>query len=234
MKPLSRGRWSWSPSSLQACKNDDKEDEYGGSMKTFADVIESILGIIYLEFGYHVAMKVGNELRVTLPWEETDESVACGEAGEVEDKTLVDIVEKCTGYEKEFNRPKLVTEAFTHPTVVDASVPSYQRLEWIGDAVLCLCTREWLFKNINEDVNLGDLVMLEGALVSNETLGFLSIKHGLQQYLNHRDQSLPKRIESYCWTIHEGCGFWGGGTSIGQITAHQIHVENIIHVCLIL
>lgn len=209
-RPLSRGKWVPCPLQARQTANARIIDADVGRMKMLADVIESMLGIIYLEFGYRVSMKVGNELRVTLPWDETDKNVACGESGDIENMILLDVVEKCTGHAKTFDHPKLISEAFTHPSAIDASVPSYQRLEWIGDAVLCLYTREWLFKNLREGAKLGDLVVSEGAIVSNETLGFISMKYGLQQYLNHRDQSLPKRIESYCWNVQEGCGFWGG------------------------
>jgi len=209
MTSLSRGKWIPSPLKIIETTESKGKDTGVGRMKILADVIESILGVVYLEFGYHVTMKVGNELRVTLPWDENDVSVACGEHGEIENIGLLDIIEMCTGHKKAFNRPKLVDEAFTHPSAIDATVPSYQRLEWIGDAVLCLCAREWLYKNMG-DVSLGDLVLMEGAIVSNETLGFVSMKYGLQQYLNHRDLSLPKRIESYCWNVQEGCGLWGG------------------------
>lgn len=214
MTSLARGKWI--PSPLQIIRTVDAKvkDAAVQRIKILADVIESILGVVYLEFGYHVSMKVGNELHVTLPWDETDTSVACGDSGDIENSVLLDVVQKCTGHSKTFSRPKLVSEAFTHPSAIDALVPSYQRLEWIGDAVLCLCAREWLFRNLGEETNLGELVVSEGAIVSNETLGFVSMKFGLQEYLNHRDQSLPKRIESYCWNIQEGCGLWGGGASM--------------------
>jgi hypothetical protein len=218
---LARGKWT--PSPLQIIRTADAKvkDAAIQRIKILADVIESILGVVYLEFGYHVSMKVGNELHVTLPWDETDTSVACGDNGDIENSVLLDVVQKCTGHSKTFSRPKLVSEAFTHPSATDALVPSYQRLEWIGDAVLCLCAREWLFRNLGEETNLGELVVSEGAIVSNETLGFVSMKFGLQEYLNHRDQSLPKRIESYCWNIQEGCGLWGGGASMVHIQQNK-------------
>ena len=217
MTSLARGKWI--PSPVQIIRSPDAKVRNVAihRMKILADVIESILGLVYLEFGYHVSMKVGNELHVTLPWDETDTSVACGESGDVENSALLDVVQKCTGHSKTFCRPKLVLEAFTHPSAIDAIVPSYQRLEWIGDAVLCLCAREWLFRNLGEYTTLGDLVVSEGAIVSNEILGFVSMKHGLQEYLDHRDQSLPKRIESYCWNIQEGSGLWGGGASVVHV-----------------
>ncbi len=215
--PLARGKWI--PSPLQIRITDAKVNDNGTQrLKILADVIESILGMIYLEFGYYTSVKVANELHVTFPWDETDTSVACGEIGDIDNSELLEVLQKCTGHTESFSRPKIVSEAFTHPSAIDASVPSYQRLEWIGDAVLCLCAREWLFRNLGEQVSLGDLVVSEGAIVCNETLGFLSMKFGLQEYLNHRDQSLPKRIESYCWNIQEGCGFWGGGASQGSRT----------------
>lgn len=211
MTSLARGKWVPCPLKFATTSNTKVRDAGTQRVKILADVIESILGVIYLDFGYQVSMKVGNELHVTFPWDETDTSVACGERGDIDNSELVNIVQKCTGHSKPFKRPKLLSEAFTHSSAIDASVPSYQRLEWIGDAVLCLCTREWLFRNLGERTTLGDLVVSEGAIVSNETLGFLSMKFGLQEYLNHRDQSLPKRIETYCWNIQEGCGLWGGG-----------------------
>ena len=217
MSSLARGKWIPSPVQVIHSSNTKGMDVAIERMKILADVIESILGVVYLEFGYHTSMKVGNELHVTLPWDETDTSVACGESGDIDNIALLDVVQKCTGHSKTFSRPKLVSEAFTHPSAIDAAVPSYQRLEWIGDAVLCLCAREWLFRNLGEDATLGDLVVSEGAMVSNETLGFVSMKYGLQEYLDHRDQSLPKRIESYCWNIQEGSGLWGGGASMVYI-----------------
>ncbi len=210
MTPLARGNWVPSPLQFVETSNSNVKSE-DTQVKVLADVIESILGVIYLEFGYNVSMKVGNELHVTFRWDEADTSVACGEEGYIDNSELVNIVQRCTGHSKAFSRPKLLSEAFTHPSAIDASVPSYQRLEWIGDAVLCLCAREWLFTYMGENTALGDLVVSESAIVCNETLGFLSMRFGLQEYLNHRDQSLPKRIESYCWNIQEGCGFWGGG-----------------------
>ena len=99
-----------------------------------------------------------------------------------------------------------------HPSANHPSVPSYQRLEWVGDAVLCLAVRAWILENFPE-LTLGDMVVYEAALVSNETLAFLSVKYGLQHNLNHRDQSLPSRIESYSWRVREpGNGLWGTGT----------------------
>jgi dsRNA-specific ribonuclease len=60
---------------------------------------------------------------------------------------------------------ELVEEAFTHPTALHPVVPSYQRLEWVGDAVLCLAIREWIYKTFIS-LPVGDSVMVSAALES--------------------------------------------------------------------
>ena len=237
--PLARGRWL--PGHLDYTEGTEvkRADPLRG--KVFADVIESILGLAYMEFGWTVTLKVADELQVTgkkncearnhyvsfsslflsheidsphpvvhqpneVPWDEIER-----ERNQTSVKPeLLDAVRDCAGYEN-FNYPELAEEAFTHPSALHPSVPSYQRLEWVGDAVLCLAAREWIYKHFLH-LRLGDMVVMEAALVANETLAFLSIQNGLQQHLNHRDQSLPSRIETYDWSIRElGRGLWGAG-----------------------
>jgi dsRNA-specific ribonuclease len=203
--PLARGQWL--PTCIDFTEGTELKAEDPLGSKIYADIVESILGLVYLEFGYVVSLKVADELNVTLPWDDN-----CVENSNDHDKNLqlLNAVRRCTGYHG-FKQPELVDEAFTHPSANHPSVPSYQRLEWVGDAVLCLAVREWIFKKFPE-ISLGEMVVFEAALVSNETLAFLSIKNGLQHNLNHRDHSLPSRIESYSWSVRElGSGLWGAG-----------------------
>lgn len=123
---------------------------------------------------------------------------------------LLEAATSFTG-QKVFKRCELVEEAFTHPTAMHPVTPSYQRLEWVGDAVLCLAVREWIF-NTFPGADVGQMVAMEASLVANETLAYLSIKHGLLKNLNHCDSSLPSRIETFEWCTKElGRGLWGTG-----------------------
>lgn len=84
-----------------------------------------------------------------------------------------------------------------------------QRLEWIGDAVLCLAAREWIYRHFPER-SVGSMVLREALLVSNEALAFLSIRGGLYKHLNHRDQTLPGRIDEYFAELgSKRGGLWG-------------------------
>jgi len=79
--------------------------------------------------------------------------------------------------------------------------------------------------------------MTEAALVSNETLGFLSMRYGLQQYLNHRDHSLPKRIESYFLNVQDGSCLWAADppkpiSDIVESILGAVHVDSNFAVSL--
>lgn len=183
----------------------------GPGMKVCADVIEAILGLIYLACGYQASVEVAYELGVSLPTD--DEDVGLFGNTDFEPRpTLLKAVAESFG-KKSFQSPQLVEEALTHPSAVYQDVSSYQRLEWVGDAVLCLAMREWVFNQYPEK-EVGDLVNLESALVSNETLAYLSFQNGLHTFINHRDQGLPLRLEHYEWCVKEqGRGLWGTGKS---------------------
>ncbi len=67
------------------------------------------------------------------------------------------------------NRQLLVT-ALTHPSYGgDHHVPHYQRLEFLGDAVLELTMSEYLFEKLPE-VDEGKLTRIRAAIVREETL----------------------------------------------------------------
>ena len=73
---------------------------------------------------------------------------------------------------------RVVEESFTHPTNLSTtSNLSFQRIEWIGDAVLRLAIRKWIYKKF-PDLELGNMVLLEASLVCNKTLAFLAYHGG--------------------------------------------------------
>lgn len=75
--------------------------------------------------------------------------------------------------------------------------------------MLCLAAREWIFRRFPE-FSVGSMVTREAMLVSNEALAFLCIRSGLHKHLNHRDQTLPGRIEEYTAELSgKRGGLWG-------------------------
>ncbi len=82
-----------------------------------------------------------------------------------------------------FGDPKLLVTALTHPSYGgDHHVPHYQRLEFLGDAVLELAVSEYLFSELPE-VDEGKLTRIRAALVREETLYSAAKRIGLGQFI---------------------------------------------------
>ncbi len=85
-----------------------------------------------------------------------------------------------------FNDTGLLRQAFTHPSYLNESRDrvgaDYQRLEFLGDAVLDLCLAEMLF-NRYPDIPEGDLSRLRASLVDQPRLGELAKENGIGTYI---------------------------------------------------
>ena len=132
-RPLSRGQWV--PNGLEAYKQDSNGPVYlpdfSPSEKVKADVIEALLGAIYIHFGYENAIEVAEELGISLPKEINYPVSIAGESS-----ISQELLEKASSFlaMEKFRNKEILLEATTHPSKIHSKVPSYQRLEWVGDA----------------------------------------------------------------------------------------------------
>ena len=100
-------------------------------------------------------------------------------------------VEAILGYE--FKNKQLLEEAFTHSSYDIDKCFSYERLEYIGDAVLnLLVTKEQYLSYPN--LPPGGLTRLRAANVDTEKLARVAIKHGLHRYLRHKKPLLEEQV----------------------------------------
>ena len=82
-----------------------------------------------------------------------------------------------------FRDSKLLVTALTHPSYGgDHHVPHYQRLEFLGDAVLELAVSEYLYSELPE-VDEGKLTRIRAALVREETLCRAAKRIGLGAFI---------------------------------------------------
>ena len=208
------GRVQWSPNCLELMIYDVdgtarslKSSEVSTGQKTCADVMESLMGLIYIRFGYEAANDVAFELGVSLGKGHCiDRSIP----GYVVNKRLLTLAKSSLNMNN-FKWPELIEEALTHPSCLHEQVPSYQNLEWIGDAVLCLFARHWIYDQY-PNLNVSATNLLEASLICNETLAYVSLKNGIHRFINHRDPSLPSRIEEVERALgSNGRGLWTTG-----------------------
>lgn len=81
-----------------------------------------------------------------------------------------------------FKNPQLLDIALTHRSYVSATNDSYERLEFLGDAVLELVISEYLFQKYPAKPE-GELTNLRSLLVNSKILSQVAASLDLQQYV---------------------------------------------------
>ena len=118
-----------------------------------------------------------------------------------------------------FHNIAIYKEAFTHASYANEShyvKKDYQRLEFMGDAVLQLYVSEFLF-NLFPDVPEGTLTTLRSKLVREESLARFSRELGLGELLylgvgeeksggRERESVLANIFESFIGALYLDCG----------------------------
>jgi ribonuclease-3 len=84
-----------------------------------------------------------------------------------------------------FKNADLLLSALTHPSYLNENPvkrESYQRLEFLGDAVLEFVTSEYIYYNFT-DIREGELTEIRAALVRTETLAECAVSLGLSEHI---------------------------------------------------
>jgi len=90
-----------------------------------------------------------------------------------------------------FSDPALLARAVTHASAARGEMPSNERLEFLGDAVVGLAVSEHLFRSF-PDWTEGQMTQAKSAIVSRRTLSKVGRSMGLGRYLRV-DEGLKRR-----------------------------------------
>ncbi|KAI8628167.1 hypothetical protein F5Y19DRAFT_486201 [Xylariaceae sp. FL1651] len=103
-----------------------------------------------------------------------------------------------------FKYPRLLRSAFTHPSygTIYEGIPHYQRLEFLGDALLDMVCVDYLFQAF-PDADPQWLTEHKMAMVSNQFLGCLCVSLDLQKHMLSMTGGLQKEIADYVTAITE-------------------------------
>ncbi|XP_028799324.1 ribonuclease 3-like protein 2 [Neltuma alba] len=128
----------------------------------------------------------------------------------------VRLVEAIIGYS--FGRKTLLEEALTHSSFSESL--NYERLEFIGDAVLGLATSNHLFR-VYPDLDPGKLSLLRAANVSTERLARVALRKGLIRYMRHSAPSLLDKVIEFAEIVSQEGGFvtYGGSVKAPKVLA---------------
>ena len=96
-----------------------------------------------------------------------------------------------------FQHKLYLVEALTHASYHENRVtPSYERLEFLGDALLdFLVTQHLYFRHVN--LSPGELTDIRQALVNNNIFATLAVEHSYHKYLKHMSPKWFQTVKNF-------------------------------------
>ncbi|KAF3918042.1 hypothetical protein ABW21_db0204670 [Orbilia brochopaga] len=181
------------------------------SDKSVADVCEALIGAAYVSGGLDAAARMVTSLLKTeehqinsfkdyyplyqLPDYQTAPVLAS-------QQELADQIEQEMGYK--FKYPRLLRSAFTHPSFPASweRIPCYERLEFLGDALIDMACVEDLWKRFpSKDPQW--LTEHKMSMINNRFQGALCVKLGLHRHLRAIGVHINAAVQEYVQLITE-------------------------------
>ncbi|KAJ6104973.1 hypothetical protein N7486_003662 [Penicillium sp. IBT 16267x] len=170
------------------------------SSKVLADVVEALIGAAYLDGGIHKAQACLHRFLPEINIFTSDISSYITPTLRCESSLIsADHLASVIGYR--FKDASLLTEALTHPSCEhDTSTQSYQRVEYLGDAVLDMLIVPLLAAHQGE-TSQGKMTLTKHSVVNANLLAFFCM--GLSGTQNSMDTTHPSVIccckDPYLW-----------------------------------
>lgn len=170
------------------------------STKLLADVVESIIGASYVVGGLPKAFICVQTLLPLEPWTSIPKAnETLFEAAPTDfDPTNLDILEQMIGYT--FNKKMLLLEAITHASYTGphANVRSYERLEFLGDAVLDYIVSKRLY-NHTPDLSHQKMHSIRTSMVNASFLAFRMFETTVEEQLTNKTTLKPEIAHRALW-----------------------------------
>ena len=235
VRSIAFSRRLWYPEGIKLLegKSVNKDDEtavikHGLADKTIADVCEAMIGAAFISHDRPgeqwkdehwqnavraVTKLVGNDDHLMITW--NDYRVAYEkpdyQTGDVtaSQRDLAEKVELEHPYR--FKYPRLLRSAFIHPSqpYMFEHLPNYQRLEFLGDALLDIASITHLFYRF-PDKDPQWLTEHKMAMVANKFLGAVCVNIGFHKHLRYSHAALEHQIREYANELSEANATSGG------------------------
>ena len=122
----------------------------------------------------------------------------------------------------QFKDRSYLIQAMTHMSYDIARVTDcYQRLEFLGDSILDFLVVSHLYEN-HCDLEPGHLTDIKSALVNNNTLALLTVKHELHRCLLHSSPAMIGAITDFVRLTQSGSG---DIESLLQVALHTVNTR---------
>ncbi|XP_027844608.1 endoribonuclease Dicer isoform X4 [Aphis gossypii] len=169
------------------------------SDKMVADCVESLIGTYVYKRGVEVGFKVLQGLGI-IPKQFTDAFKSKPIENIYNDlnfsKVLpgYELLERRIGYS--FKHKHLLAQALTHPTYQFGYTECYQRLEFLGDAILDFLITTYIIQHCYQKTP-GEITDIRSSLVNNITFASLSARIGLHRFILAKSVQMTEAIDRF-------------------------------------
>jgi dsRNA-specific ribonuclease len=144
------------------------------SSKTLADVSQALFAAAYLDAGHGLARSC---IKIFIPEIRSEQPTFNMPHGSGFPKREVEEVQQLIGHQ--FRNITVLLQALTHPSCAShGSEESYQRLAFLGDAVLGFLVAKTLFQHL-EELSEGRMTEIRAAVVNSNMLGYVCMTHSI-------------------------------------------------------
>ena len=148
------------------------------STKVLADVVEALIGAAYLHGGFAMGIECMKVFDLGLSWTPLRECIDAMYSRITDFKhypTQIGVVEDILGYT--FRRKAIAVEALTHASYQsDLDSISYERIEFLGDAVLDMLVTDYLYRAPGKKYGPGHIHSIKTAVVNAHFLAMLCLR----------------------------------------------------------
>ncbi|GAB4832726.1 endoribonuclease Dicer [Ancistrocladus abbreviatus] len=165
--------------------------------KTVADVVEALIGAYIVDSGFKAATAFLRWIGIQVAFEASQvERVCTASARFMAVATGKDIpaIEKSVGYC--FLHTGLLLQAFIHPSYNKSGGGCYQRLEFLGDAVLDYLITSYLY-SVYPKLKPGHLTDLRSVLVNNSSFARVAVNLSFHKFIIDDSPILHTDIDKY-------------------------------------
>ncbi|KAI9117838.1 hypothetical protein K1719_011253 [Acacia pycnantha] len=168
--------------------------------KIIADVVEALIGAFLSTGGEKATLKFMDLVGIKVDFE----IITNKRLLRIEPERLVNVryFESLLNYS--FSDSSLLVEALTHGSYMMLEIPSYQRLEFLGDFVLDFLVTKHLY-NKYPGLSPGLLTDMRSASVNNDCYARSAFKAELHKHILHSSQKLENNIVEAIKNFEESC-----------------------------
>jgi len=148
------------------------------STKVLADAVEALIGAAYIHGGFTLGLECMKVFHLGLSWVALPKCIDDMYQRYTDmDRypTQITVVESILGYT--FRRKAIAVEALTHASLQsDIATISYERMEFLGDAVLEMLVTDYIYRAPGKDYGPGQIHMFKTAVVNAHFLAMLCLR----------------------------------------------------------